>query len=332
MRNWYLLFTLLIVLGLIGCGKTAPTIGGSADSSQRKYNIPIKITNNKAPVNVTQHLYVDKTQSETSTSSGQTGATLPTTITTDVSAALAQGGATNSLVEEGGKLLLKGVTSTAKYLNERMEQVATQQKPSEGEVNLPKIQDPTMVTEPLTYHGRYNGDRATWYAAKDLKDYPQTFVIEIPGCTTFSVNAHDGKRVEHKGYIVKQSDVAGRGLGVVAPQSCQSQDATISYTVSGKSITSEETIDGIPYHHMSYGSVSAYAGNGLMQCPGDPEYDSCTIAGDPMKVNRKNDKGRTHWWPADNKKHPEGSEIICIRGGRKYQYVWEESAPHCKAN
>lgn len=317
-----------------GCGtKMLPTAGGSADSSVRNYDAPITIKNNKASVTVSVHLMVDKDQTETSSSSGQTGATAPTSITTDVSAALAQGGATNSLVEEGGKLLLKGVTSTAKYLNKRMEQVTAAKASIEPvEISSTEIKDPTMITETFKYHGRHNGDRATWYAKNNLKDYPQTFIVEIPGCTKFSVNAHDGNRIEHTGYIIKQSEVAGRGLGLIAPQSCQSKDATISYVVPGKDIASS-IIDVRRYDHMSYGSVSAYAGNGLMQCLGDPEYDSCEINGEPMKVNRKNDYGRTHWWPADHKKHPEGSVIICERDGKKYQYVWKnESYPRCKSD
>ena len=234
MKNWYLLFTLLMVFVLSGCGKTSPTAGGSIDSSGREYAIPITIANNQAAVTFNQNLYVDKDQAETSSSSGQTGATLPTSITTDVSAALAQGGATNSLIEEGGKLLLKGVTSTAKYLNQRMEQIAAAKSEDPMTLAIPDIEDPTMITEALRYHGRHNGDRATWYAKKELKNYPQTFVIEIPGCMTFSVNEHDGKRIEHGGYIIKQSDVPGRGLAVVAPQSCQSRDATLSYVISNK--------------------------------------------------------------------------------------------------
>lgn len=236
MKNWYLLFTLLMAFILTGCGaKSIPTAGGSADSSVRNYDAPIIVKNNRAAVDVRINLMVDKDQTETSSSSGQTGATLPTSITTDVSAALAQGGATNSLVEEGGKLLLKGITSTAKYLNQRMEQIAAaEQETLTGEIITPDIEDPTMITEVLRYHGRHNGDRATWYAKKELKNYPQIFVIEIPGCTTFSVNEHDGKRIEHGGYIIKQSDVTGRGLAVVAPQSCQSRDATLSYIISNK--------------------------------------------------------------------------------------------------
>lgn len=232
MKNWYLLFTLLMAFILTGCGaKSIPTAGGSADSSVRKYDVPIIVKNNRAAVDVRINLMVDKDQTETSSSSGQTGATLPTSITTDVSAALAQGGATSSLVGEGGKLLLKGVTSTAKYLNQRLEQIAAA-KSEDPTPAIPDIEDPTMITEALRYHGRHNGDRATWYAKKELKNYPQTFVIEIPGCTTFSVNEHDGKRIEHGGYIIKQSDVTGRGLVVVAPQSCQSRDATLSYIIS----------------------------------------------------------------------------------------------------
>lgn len=243
MRNWYLLFTLLMALMLTGCGKTAPTAGGSADSSQREYNIPIEITNNKAPVTFTQNVFVDKNQSETSESSGQTGANLSAEIKTDLDAALSQGGSTTSLVTEGGKAILEGLTSTAKYLNTKISQSAAAKavEPSATEVSdPPELKDSAMVTEPLRYHGRHNGDRATWYGSKNLSAYPQTFIIEVPGCTKFSINSHDGNRIEHEGYVVKQSGVDGRGMAIVAPQSCQSQEAAISYMVSGDIVASGE--------------------------------------------------------------------------------------------
>ena len=85
------------------------------------------------------------------------------------------------------------------------------------------------------------------------------------------------------------------------------------------------------FHHMIYGTRPAYAGNGLMQCPGDIEYDSCRIDGEIMNVKRKNDKGRTHWWPADHKMHPDGAVIICKKGDETYQYTWKHGRyPECR--
>lgn len=86
-----------------------------------------------------------------------------------------------------------------------------------------------VITEALKYHGRFNGDRATFYAANRMKDYPASFTVTILGCGTIPVNKNNGDRAEYNGYIIKQSDVSGRGMAVVAPASCKSTDATIRY-------------------------------------------------------------------------------------------------------
>ncbi len=78
------------------------------------------------------------------------------------------------------------------------------------------------------YHGRHNGDRPTWYFDRALKDYPSEFYLGIVGCTSFVV-LHNDVRWEKDGYIVKQSDVSGRGMTIVAPAFCKSKIATITY-------------------------------------------------------------------------------------------------------
>ena len=72
------------------------------------------------------------------------------------------------------------------------------------------------------YHGRTNGNRPTWYFSKKMAQYPQTFTIVINGCPGLTVTSNNGVRFEKNGIIVKQSDVAGRGMAVVVPSSCQS--------------------------------------------------------------------------------------------------------------
>ncbi len=79
-----------------------------------------------------------------------------------------------------------------------------------------------------SYHGRTNGDRPTWYFPKKMSSYPSTFTVNVAGCSSFRV-LNNGKRWVKGGYIVKQSDVSGRGLALLAPSSCGSRKATISY-------------------------------------------------------------------------------------------------------
>ena len=81
-------------------------------------------------------------------------------------------------------------------------------------------------TEEGRYAGRHNGDRATWYFSKPMRDYPQQFTVVVDGCVTVEVPSNNGTRyVSGDGTIVKQSDVRGRGLAVVVPSSCHSRTA-----------------------------------------------------------------------------------------------------------
>lgn len=81
----------------------------------------------------------------------------------------------------------------------------------------------------MEYHGRYNGDRPTWYAHHNMGGFPQHFIIDIEGCKKLEVSSHNAKRWEHGGYILKQSDVPGRGMALVAPKGCKSKVAKIAY-------------------------------------------------------------------------------------------------------
>jgi len=84
------------------------------------------------------------------------------------------------------------------------------------------------TTETLSYNGRYNGDRPTWYGKKKLSAYPATITIDIPGCITKTIS-NNGSRYESGGLIVKQSDVSGRGMAIVMASSCKSTSASVRY-------------------------------------------------------------------------------------------------------
>ena len=79
------------------------------------------------------------------------------------------------------------------------------------------------------YHGRHNGNRPTWYFPRNMSSYPSKFKVSIPGCSSFEVRNNNGRRYVNGGYIVKQSDVPGRGLALVAPAGCSSRSASITF-------------------------------------------------------------------------------------------------------
>ncbi len=79
------------------------------------------------------------------------------------------------------------------------------------------------------YNGRTNGNRPTWYYSKKMSSYPGTFTLNISGCRTGIVVSNNGSRWESGGYLVKQSDVSGRGMAVLAPATCNSTSSYITY-------------------------------------------------------------------------------------------------------
>lgn len=122
-------------------------------------------------------------------------------------------------------------------------------KPSQGIITVTfkngatykaaESEDPTELKvfgnkEVLKWFGRYNGDRGTWYSSvnKDMADYPDKFWLTVKGCLSRAEVINDGKRYEiggKAGFIIKQSDVSGRPLAVICPQSCRSTRAWIEY-------------------------------------------------------------------------------------------------------
>lgn len=87
----------------------------------------------------------------------------------------------------------------------------------------------TKQKENGKYHGRYNGDKPTWYFGKKMSGYPSTFYITVTGCVSDVKVSNNGKRWTGSGLIVKQSEVSGRGMAVLAPSSCKSKTAYVEY-------------------------------------------------------------------------------------------------------
>lgn len=85
------------------------------------------------------------------------------------------------------------------------------------------------ITETGRYSGRHNGDRPTWYFSKKMAEYPDSFTIEVAGCTTVTVTGNNGHRYVEGATIVKQSDVAGRGMAVITSSGCSSATCYCHY-------------------------------------------------------------------------------------------------------
>lgn len=105
-------------------------------------------------------------------------------------------------------------------------------KSNNEDVVVPVKTKPPITGENIErgdYHGRTNGDRPTWYFNKDMKDYPEMFSVSVEKCGAPVEVTNNGVRFDQRGYLVKQSDVAGRGMAVLWPATCQSTEAHIVY-------------------------------------------------------------------------------------------------------
>lgn len=80
----------------------------------------------------------------------------------------------------------------------------------------------------LRYWGRHNGNRPHWYSFKPSSQFPKAIRIIVDGCSEFDIN-YNKTRWEGNGWIVKESEVPGRGLTVVGPVSCESRIAEVRY-------------------------------------------------------------------------------------------------------
>ena len=80
------------------------------------------------------------------------------------------------------------------------------------------------------YWGRHNGNRPHWYYSMAMRDYPDSFYLTVVGCADRLLITRNGTtRVELGGYLLKQSDVQGRGMVVLGPASCYSRDSYIDF-------------------------------------------------------------------------------------------------------
>lgn len=97
----------------------------------------------------------------------------------------------------------------------------------------PKPQPESVITkEVLTWFGRYNGGRGTWYGKKNMNQYPSRFYLTVPGCLPKTLIQNNGSRWApdgQGGWVLKQSEVPGRGMGVIAPVACRKKKAIIEY-------------------------------------------------------------------------------------------------------
>jgi len=81
-----------------------------------------------------------------------------------------------------------------------------------------------------TYDSRTNGDRPTWRWSKKMGSFPSTFWVTVDGCgISKAAVKNNGRRFEGSGLVVKQSDVSGRGMAILAPSSCHSRTCYVSY-------------------------------------------------------------------------------------------------------
>lgn len=147
-------------------------------------------------------------------------------------------GGAASQAKDGGKAVSEGLAT----LNQLMQLGEEKQVP-------PSVAPPTVIVPPAVspespaggttenglYWGRHNDDRATWYFDKNMTAYPDIVYLTVDGCVsgikvkTTEVDDKGNPRFVIDGYVIKQSDVSGRAMAVVAPSSCLSEKASIAY-------------------------------------------------------------------------------------------------------
>lgn len=100
----------------------------------------------------------------------------------------------------------------------------------------PEPIEPVVIPEPVvetkietsTIHpNRNNDNRAQYYFDHDMSFYGNQFVAEFCGKTITVTN--NGTRSEHGSFLIKQSDVSGRGMVFVGPSSCYEKTAQVTY-------------------------------------------------------------------------------------------------------
>lgn len=224
------LVAVVLLVFVSGCALTE-------SGSKREYQFEIE--NEEGVVLIEVNL---SNESETDTTSGDA----PASQTTSPSTALGMQGSTATA--SGGEVLLKGVKSLLdQYMDNSVQDVVTPQQPEqplppvgpvpepdeeESETDEPDVSGDAL--QELDYWGRYNGDRPLWYAWRPMADFGDSFLVEVEGCGSILVEDNNGVRFENEEeypqWVVKESDVSGRGMAVHAPSNCQSKKATVLYS------------------------------------------------------------------------------------------------------
>ena len=100
-------------------------------------------------------------------------------------------------------------------------------KPEVVVADKPKVvaEEKLTVSNSILYNGLTNGDRPTYYFGKPLSTFPRDIYLTVPGLYTdkhlINGTRADGKGAgytESSGFIMKQSDVAGRGMTILLPK------------------------------------------------------------------------------------------------------------------
>ncbi len=307
-------------------------IGGCADSSTqgdsnlREYRDLVVIRDNPGTVHLTVNLAASSEQ-ETST-------TQDTANTSELSPKVSLGlqGGTAALADTGATFMMDGISSLfqqwqdkKKYDSDNTTTADTVTVPPVKEENVTVVDKPeitptlTCIPEDASYHGKTNGDRPTWYFSKNMTEYPSSFKINVKDCTELEIT-NDGSRWEDNdsSYVLKQSEVAGRGMGLVGPSSCVSESASIvceevEEVESEVDTSTKET----EFHHVNSNWSSGHGGQALVLCLGqDLMFDKCAAGSVNIPYHGK-DKDRLTFW---NMNEYSNEDIVCEKDGKTYIY------------
>lgn len=94
--------------------------------------------------------------------------------------------------------------------------------------SVPKVFSAGKTHEDGRYHGRGNGDRATWYFKGRMESYPKELRVVIPGFLDRTI-VTNGKRYDRGGLLLKQSDVRGRGMALLVDKRYKGKSCKIYY-------------------------------------------------------------------------------------------------------
>jgi len=151
----------------------------------------------------------------------------------DLNLGLDGGAASSAGAAEG---LMKVLSTVTQKVEDKVAKQETEDKKPEVQKPEQKPEDDIVETEgkvigSASYRGLTNGGRPTWYfneKADSLKG--KDLVLKVPGMEDVAVKKFNGSRFEKGTLIIKQSDVAGRGIAVLIPKgSPEPEKITIEY-------------------------------------------------------------------------------------------------------